>query len=80
MKKVPRSEVKVELHTEVLGLAAPRSQAVTRHNGVLDIGLDSPETRGCGSSAGSVDVGIGKRRMRSHQCGAGGLILTGDGV
>jgi hypothetical protein len=31
------------------------------HNGVLDIGLDSPETRGDGSSVGNVDVRIGKR-------------------
>jgi hypothetical protein len=50
------------------------------YNGVLGIGLDSPETGGDGSSAGSVDVGIGKRRMCSHRCGAGGRILTGDGV
>ncbi len=37
----------------------------TSYNGVLGIGLDSPETGGDGNSAGSVDVGIGKRRMRA---------------
>ncbi len=31
------------------------------YNGVLGIGLDSPEIGGDGSSAGIVDVGIGKR-------------------
>ncbi len=33
-----------------------------------------------GSTAGRVDVGIGKRRMCSHRCGTGGRILAGDGV
>ena len=40
------------------------SEAITEssHNGgVLDIGLDNPETGGDGSSAENVDVGIGKR-------------------
>ncbi len=31
------------------------------YNGVLGIGLDSPETGADGISVGSVDVGIGKR-------------------
>jgi hypothetical protein len=71
--KVGREEVLVALWS---------SEACTEssYNGVLGVGLDSPETRGDGSSAGSVDVGIGKRRMCSHRCGAGDRILAGDGV
>jgi hypothetical protein len=42
-------------------LSSGQVKQAQSHNGVLDIGLDSPETGGDGSSAGSVDVGIGKR-------------------
>jgi len=46
---------------ELVALWSSEAGAKSIHNGVLDIGLDNPETRGGGNSAGSVDVEIGKR-------------------
>ncbi len=62
-----------------MGLWSSKASTESSYNGVMGIGLDSPETGGDGSSAGSVDVGIGKRRMCSHRSGVRGRILAGDG-
>ncbi len=42
-------------------LWSSEARTESSYNGFLGIGLDIPETGGDGSSAGSVDVGIGKR-------------------
>jgi hypothetical protein len=56
--KVGREEV---LTQKFVVLWSSETGAKSSYNGVLDIGLDSPEPRGDGSSKGSVDVGIGGR-------------------
>ena len=42
--------------SELVTLWTSETGAKSSRNGGLDIGLDSPETRGCRSSEGSVDV------------------------
>ncbi len=42
-------------------LWSSESSTESSYDGVLGIGLDSPETGGDGSSAGIVDVGIGEK-------------------
>jgi hypothetical protein len=51
------------VHNPLVYCFNPQHQTIVRkssHNGVLDIVLDNPETRGDGS-VGIVYVGIGKR-------------------
>jgi hypothetical protein len=44
-----------------MALRSSEDTTESSHNGVLGIGLDSPEIGDDGRSAGNVDVGIGKR-------------------